>query len=100
MWEVATGGRELYPGLGPLQIILQVSQHGQRPEVPGDAPPALAALMQRCWSPDPTVRPTAAAIVEELRQLLVALWPASPGRAASQPAPPPAPQPAPPPETP
>ena len=47
---------ELYPGLTAMQVIIQVSQHGSRPDIPADCPPALAALMQRCWEADPALR--------------------------------------------
>ena len=33
-----------------------MSQHRVRPDVPPDCPPALADLMQRCWSHDPLLR--------------------------------------------
>ncbi len=39
-----------------MQIIVQVSQQGHRPDVPADCPPFLAALLQRCWSQDPQQR--------------------------------------------
>lgn len=56
VWEVVAGGQELYPGLTAMQVILQVSQHQQRPEPPADCLPALRDLMQRCWSHDAAQR--------------------------------------------
>ncbi|PRW55899.1 kinase [Chlorella sorokiniana] len=98
MWEVVSGGQELYPGLTAMQVILQVSQHGQRPEPPADCPPALQDLMQRCWSQDATHRPTAEQVVEDLRQQLMAMRPAPHAAPPRPPLPPqtaaaPAPQP-------
>ncbi|PSC72637.1 kinase [Micractinium conductrix] len=72
VWEMLTAS-ELYPGLTAMQVIIQVSQHGSRPDIPADCPPALAALMQRCWEADPALRPTAAQVVEDVRQQLSAL---------------------------
>lgn len=71
-----TGG-ELYPGLTAMQVILQVSQHSARPDVPEGRPPALVALMQRCWAQDPAQRPQAAEVVEDVRGQLMALRPAA-----------------------
>ena len=39
---------------------------GLRPTVPRDGDDAFKALMVRCWSEDPAVRPTFERIVEEL----------------------------------
>jgi serine/threonine protein kinase len=66
IWGLASGS-EPYPDWNAMQIIVQVSQQGHRPDVPADCPPFLAALLQRCWSQDPLQRPSAAAIVKELR---------------------------------
>lgn len=91
MWELSAGGQELYPGLTAMQVILQVSQHGTRPDLPATCPEAMADLMQRCWHADAAQRPSAEQVVEELRQQLMALRP-QPGRPhgapAVQPAPP------------
>ncbi len=62
VWEVVAGGAELYPGLTAMQVILQVSQHEQRPETPQDCPPALKDLMQRCWSHNAAQRCASAAM--------------------------------------
>ena len=39
-----------------MHTILQVTQHGARPPVPPHCPPALAALMARCWAEEPADR--------------------------------------------
>lgn len=77
MWELTTGS-ELHSGMGVMQIILQVSQHMHRPEVPENCPAALSNLMQRCWSQDASLRPTAAEVVEDLRNQLRAYRPQVP----------------------
>lgn len=55
VWGLVSGG-EPYPGCNAMQIIVQVAQQGQRPDVPPDCPPFLASLLQRCWSQDPLQR--------------------------------------------
>lgn len=99
IWEILSAS-ELYPGWSAMQVIIQVSQHGSRPELaalPPGCPPALVDLMQRCWAQDPTQRPKAAAVVEDLRLQAIAAMAvgrpqpqAAAGAAAAQ-APPPAP---------
>ncbi|KAL4457609.1 hypothetical protein ABPG75_012474 [Micractinium tetrahymenae] len=86
MWE-AVAARELYPDLMAMQVILQVSQHGLRPEVPASCPPALAELMQRCWAQDAAQRPQAAQVVEELRQQVLAMRLPAPAPGAAPPRP-------------
>lgn len=48
-WELVAG-EEAYRGWHPMQIVLQVTQHGTRPPALPHCPPALAALMARCWN--------------------------------------------------
>ena len=64
-WELsaaaaAGAAQELHPGMTAMQVIMQVSQHQLRPEVPAGCPPQLADLMRRCWSQDPALRCVAA----------------------------------------
>jgi len=67
-WEVLTC---LLPwgSCSPWQVVVAVTEHGRRPEVPPDAellapplePAAKAcylALMRRCWATDPAARPS------------------------------------------
>lgn len=51
-WELVAG-EEAYRGWHPMQIIMQVTQHGARPPALPHCPPALAALMARCWHEAP-----------------------------------------------
>lgn len=62
----ALTGRRPYEGCTQLQVIHAVVVEGRRPELPPDAPPALAALGRRCLAVDPEERPTFAQILEEL----------------------------------
>lgn len=57
----AITGQAPFPGLGTMQIIVQVAQQGLRPKIPDAFPPQLADLAQRCWSSDPQARCAAAA---------------------------------------
>lgn len=47
--------------------------HASPPALPGDAPPALGALVGDCLRPAPEQRPTAAEVVERLEPLISAL---------------------------
>ena len=63
------------------QIMCAISEKGERPEVPSEAPgallggtfpgfPAYCALMRRCWAEDPAERPSFEAVIAELRSML------------------------------
>ena len=41
---------------------------GYRPSIPPEMPVLLQGLMQKCWSGDPSSRPTFADIIEEIRE--------------------------------
>ena len=42
----------------------------ERPVIPADCPASLAGLLVRCWAPDPSLRPDAATVVNELSALI------------------------------
>ncbi|KAL4434239.1 hypothetical protein ABPG75_000680 [Micractinium tetrahymenae] len=65
-WELVAG-EEAYRGWHPMQIIMQVTQQGARPPALPHCPPALAALMQRCWRDDPAERPSFSSILTDLQ---------------------------------
>lgn len=56
-------------GMDLLQIALRVMNEGLRPPVPPNAPPALQALLERCWKADPTERPDLAGVLVALKDL-------------------------------
>lgn len=68
-YELATGippWRELRsekPDAAMFRIILMVAIKGQRPPVPPDVHPCLAALITRAWKQDPQERPDASELV-------------------------------------
>lgn len=68
-WELVAG-EDAYRGWHPMQIIMQVSQHGTRPPPLPHCPPGMAALMERCWAQEPADRPTFTEILAELQPLL------------------------------
>ncbi|KAL4434240.1 hypothetical protein ABPG75_000681 [Micractinium tetrahymenae] len=70
-WELVAG-EEAYHGWHPMQIIMQVTQQGARPPALPHCPPALAALMQRCWRDDPAERPPFSDILADLQAQLQA----------------------------
>lgn len=57
----------------PLRIAFRVVTNQLRPEIPPQCPPALAGLVRNCWSQDPTLRPSFAAIVAELTEMIEAV---------------------------
>ncbi|KNC52773.1 TKL protein kinase [Thecamonas trahens ATCC 50062] len=67
LFELTTG-RWPYMGLGlPLMFIMHLIANGHRPSVDAmDGHPVLQALAQRCWTHEPSDRPTFEAIVAEL----------------------------------
>lgn len=56
MWEVLTR-REPYAGHNFMGVALEVLE-GRRPPVPSDCPPAIAAMMKKCWHSKAAKRPT------------------------------------------
>jgi len=49
------------------QILMNVVQNTKRPTIPDKWPPILKELIQKCWSQDPHPRPTAAQLLEFLK---------------------------------
>jgi len=53
----------------PIQIIIQVSQNGLRPTIPMSelCPSSLVQLIQSCWDPEPSRRPSTSVMLEQLK---------------------------------
>ncbi|KAM7508298.1 hypothetical protein LguiA_018751 [Lonicera macranthoides] len=66
MWELLTGD-ELYGDLHYGAIIGGIVSNTLRPPVPESCDPEWRALMERCWSSDPSERPTFTEIANQLR---------------------------------
>lgn len=56
------------------QIIVAVAINKERPQLPPDAPPRMAALIQRCWAEEPGARPTVNELRDELEQMVQVRW--------------------------
>eukprot|EP01087_Luapelamoeba_hula_P010598 TRINITY_DN2811_c0_g1_i2.p1 TRINITY_DN2811_c0_g1~~TRINITY_DN2811_c0_g1_i2.p1 ORF type:complete len:711 (-),score=170.90 TRINITY_DN2811_c0_g1_i2:53-2185(-) len=65
LWELLTGGipyqEEGFKNLD--QIFAHVVMEGKRPTLPPPTPPALADLIKKCWSADPSSRPSFAEVL-------------------------------------
>src|SRR6266516_5415525 len=68
MWEISSHEKPFGEVDHDLQLALSIVK-GLRPEITKDTPSFYRDLMQKCWHPDPTQRPTA----QEIRDL-VAMW--------------------------
>lgn len=68
MWEFAC--RQFpYEGLDQPKVIAGVVSGNLRPSIPVTVPDAWTSLMQRCWSGDPSQRPTFDVILKELKSM-------------------------------
>ncbi|CAM9700451.1 unnamed protein product [Chrysoparadoxa australica] len=69
LWELFT--QEIpYYGL-EVADIRDVVMSGERPSIPrGECPVAIRELIRDCWDADPSARPTAKTLIEELRIVL------------------------------
>ncbi|KAL2961688.1 hypothetical protein AAZX31_17G102100 [Glycine max] len=68
MWELLTG-EEPYADLHYGAIIGGIVSNTLRPPVPSSCDPEWRLLMERCWSSEPSERPTFTEIANELRSL-------------------------------
>jgi hypothetical protein len=64
-YEILTGSRPFY-NIMQSQLRERVVE-GLRPELPEECPSVLAAMIKRCWEPDPSARPSFSEICEVLR---------------------------------
>ena len=65
MWEVLTGACPFDGSSNPVQLCRDIAA-GQRPVLPPDCPADIRDLLQRCWSEQPELRPTAASMMKSL----------------------------------
>ncbi|XP_010270068.1 PREDICTED: serine/threonine-protein kinase HT1 isoform X2 [Nelumbo nucifera] len=67
LWELTTA---LLPfqGMTPVQAAFAVSEKNERPQLPASCQPALANLIRRCWSANPSKRPDFSYIVAALEK--------------------------------
>jgi serine/threonine protein kinase len=59
LWEIVTG-RIPFAGMGPIQVLVQVSLDNRRPELKQTdrVPPQIEKLITACWHQDPFQRPS------------------------------------------
>ncbi|KAH0909362.1 hypothetical protein HID58_032683, partial [Brassica napus] len=67
LWELTTA---LLPfqGMTPVQAAFAVAEKNERPPLPASCQPALAHLIKRCWSENPSKRPDFSNIVAVLEK--------------------------------
>ncbi|XP_005914473.1 protein tyrosine kinase 2 beta, b [Haplochromis burtoni] len=65
MWEIMSGGQQPFFWLENRAVINQLEQ-GIRLPKPDNCPPALYSLMTRCWSYDPSERPSFTELVMKI----------------------------------
>ncbi|KAE8673368.1 Serine/threonine-protein kinase HT1 [Hibiscus syriacus] len=68
LWEMVTGTIP-YEDMNPMQAAFAVLNKNLRPVVPGDCPPLMRALIEKCWSLHADKRPEFWQIVKVLEQL-------------------------------
>ncbi|XP_015902500.2 serine/threonine/tyrosine-protein kinase HT1 [Ziziphus jujuba] len=67
LWEMVAGTIP-YEDMNPIQAAFAVVNKNLRPDIPGDCPPAMRALIEQCWSLQPDKRPEFWQIVKVLEQ--------------------------------
>ena len=74
LWRLLTGEMP-YSEKNFMEYIPEVAERGARPALPTNkgVPKNIIKLLEQCWHSDPTSRPTASAIVQELTDTLEAL---------------------------
>eukprot|EP00752_Nemacystus_decipiens_P004523 g4130.t1 len=65
LWE-CLARRAPWEGVSDVRTLFRAVRAGERPPIPDDAPPDLAALARACWAGDPAARPTLEAVLEGL----------------------------------
>ena len=67
LWELLTGQVPFdEPDIGPSDVPDLVTKQKYRPPIPADTPPEYADLVRQAWDHEPTQRPSAAKIADEL----------------------------------
>ena len=78
MWEISSAEKPFGEVDHDLQLALSIVK-GLRPEITKDTPPFYRDLLEKCWHPDPTKRPTAKEIFE-----LTEMWWSNSGKRTSE----------------
>ncbi|XP_053525533.1 macrophage-stimulating protein receptor isoform X3 [Artibeus jamaicensis] len=72
LWELLTRGAPPYPHVDPFDLPHFLAQ-GRRLPQPEYCPNSLYAVMLRCWTADPAMRPTFGTLAREVEQVVAAL---------------------------
>lgn len=67
-WEVLSR-EQLYPDMHPLSVGYKVMVEDYRPPIPEELPGHLANILQQCWSPEPSERPSFQSLLNTVRSL-------------------------------
>ncbi|GAM23589.1 hypothetical protein SAMD00019534_067640 [Acytostelium subglobosum LB1] len=71
LYELATC-EELFPEYTEIQPFSNaICNQRLRPTIPADLPKSLAALMQRCWDHDPSLRPSFSEVSSKMNEVLI-----------------------------
>lgn len=73
LWEMLTFGEEPWIGLNGSEILRKIDREGERLHEPEATPPFMYELMLRCWSREPSERPTFASLKESLTGMMPAV---------------------------
>lgn len=73
LWEMLTFGEEPWLGLNGSEILRKIDREGERLHEPEATPPFVYELMLRCWSREPSDRPTFASLKESLTGMMPAV---------------------------
>ncbi|KAJ7382832.1 hypothetical protein OS493_032467 [Desmophyllum pertusum] len=70
LWEIESGGKMPYSGLGGGMEVVDFLKSGQRLKQPDGCPDKIYEIMISCWRPDPSQRPSFSELVTSLEQEL------------------------------
>lgn len=68
LWELCTG-LSPYKGLNHIALSHLVVMKHKRPTIPKDVPPDLGILIEKCWQPMASHRPTFDVILDDLQKI-------------------------------
>jgi len=71
LWQVLTRGEPFSHHRNLKLFRVAVCKRGERPPMPADAPPRLAALINACWDGEPAKRPSFKEIIAKLDDVLI-----------------------------
>jgi len=71
LWEIITG-QEPFPHHDSYQTFKEaITKKNERPPIPSETDPSLKALMEVCWHPDPSKRPSFTQIIPILDSVMI-----------------------------